>query len=184
MNQKHLLRFIKYKLKTEPNTEVMVRDGVPITLKQVNFEICPYHFMTFIEGWLDFSRFVFVMRCLSKELYRFSSTMDKRTLRRFFFEPKFIHCKCFPSTGWFGALVVEFQGENFSHPTLCEWWLMTDKVVAVPEGWWPRSVNAADDRWFLSRWWLWLMAGDRYCRAVVAFLEILPVVPATLSTLI
>ncbi|KAJ1664931.1 AMP deaminase [Coemansia sp. RSA 1813] len=35
MNQKHLLRFIKYKLKTEPNRPVIVRDGKTLTLRQV-----------------------------------------------------------------------------------------------------------------------------------------------------
>ncbi|KAJ1933439.1 AMP deaminase, partial [Linderina macrospora] len=35
MNQKHLLRFIKYKLKTEPDRPVIVRDGQTLTLKQV-----------------------------------------------------------------------------------------------------------------------------------------------------
>ncbi|KAJ1679329.1 AMP deaminase, partial [Spiromyces aspiralis] len=35
MNQKHLLRFIKYKLKTEPNRAVLHRDGKNLTLKQV-----------------------------------------------------------------------------------------------------------------------------------------------------
>ncbi|KAI8318550.1 acetyl-CoA synthetase-like protein [Martensiomyces pterosporus] len=35
MNQKHLLRFIKYKLKTEPDKPVIVRDGQTLTLRQV-----------------------------------------------------------------------------------------------------------------------------------------------------
>ncbi|KAJ2763429.1 AMP deaminase [Coemansia sp. BCRC 34490] len=35
MNQKHLLRFIKYKLKTEPERQVVVRDGKTLTLRQV-----------------------------------------------------------------------------------------------------------------------------------------------------
>ncbi|KAJ1860644.1 AMP deaminase [Coemansia sp. RSA 2703] len=35
MNQKHLLRFIKYKLKTEPDKSVIVRDGQTLTLRQV-----------------------------------------------------------------------------------------------------------------------------------------------------
>ncbi|KAJ1796035.1 AMP deaminase, partial [Coemansia sp. RSA 2399] len=35
MNQKHLLRFIKYKLKTEPDRPVIVRDGKTLTLRQV-----------------------------------------------------------------------------------------------------------------------------------------------------
>ncbi|KAJ1950308.1 AMP deaminase, partial [Linderina pennispora] len=35
MNQKHLLRFIKYKLKTEPDRPVIVRDGQTLTLRQV-----------------------------------------------------------------------------------------------------------------------------------------------------
>ncbi|KAI9506419.1 hypothetical protein BX070DRAFT_240936 [Coemansia spiralis] len=35
MNQKHLLRFIKYKLRTEPNKPVIVRDGRTLTLREV-----------------------------------------------------------------------------------------------------------------------------------------------------
>lgn len=35
MNQKHLLRFIKYKMKTSPNEEVILRDGKVLTLSQV-----------------------------------------------------------------------------------------------------------------------------------------------------
>ncbi|KAJ2746128.1 AMP deaminase [Coemansia sp. BCRC 34301] len=35
MNQKHLLRFIKYKLKNEPDRPVIVRDGKTLTLRQV-----------------------------------------------------------------------------------------------------------------------------------------------------
>ncbi|KAJ1946504.1 AMP deaminase [Kickxella alabastrina] len=35
MNQKHLLRFIKYKLKTEPDRPVIVRDGQTLSLRQV-----------------------------------------------------------------------------------------------------------------------------------------------------
>lgn len=35
MNQKHLLRFIKYKLKTVPDEEVIFRDGKVLTLEQV-----------------------------------------------------------------------------------------------------------------------------------------------------
>ncbi|KAJ2690501.1 AMP deaminase [Coemansia spiralis] len=35
MNQKHLLRFIKYKLKNEPERPVIVRDGKTLTLRQV-----------------------------------------------------------------------------------------------------------------------------------------------------
>ncbi|KAJ1741383.1 AMP deaminase [Coemansia sp. RSA 1086] len=35
MNQKHLLRFIKYKLKTEPDREVILRDGRVLTLREV-----------------------------------------------------------------------------------------------------------------------------------------------------
>ncbi|KAJ2806973.1 AMP deaminase [Coemansia helicoidea] len=35
MNQKHLLRFIKYKLKTEPDRAVIVRDGRTLTLREV-----------------------------------------------------------------------------------------------------------------------------------------------------
>ncbi|KAK6198168.1 AMP deaminase [Scheffersomyces amazonensis] len=35
MNQKHLLRFIKYKLKTEPNEQVIFRDGKVLTLAEV-----------------------------------------------------------------------------------------------------------------------------------------------------
>ncbi|KAL6452537.1 AMD1 AMP deaminase [Candida maltosa Xu316] len=35
MNQKHLLRFIKYKLKTEPNKQVIFRDGKILTLAEV-----------------------------------------------------------------------------------------------------------------------------------------------------
>ncbi|KAJ2558229.1 AMP deaminase [Coemansia sp. RSA 1933] len=35
MNQKHLLRFIKYKLKTEPDRPVIVRDGKTLTLREV-----------------------------------------------------------------------------------------------------------------------------------------------------
>ncbi|ODV81767.1 AMP deaminase [Suhomyces tanzawaensis NRRL Y-17324] len=35
MNQKHLLRFIKYKLKTQPDEQVIFRDGKILTLKQV-----------------------------------------------------------------------------------------------------------------------------------------------------
>ncbi|KAJ2611569.1 AMP deaminase [Coemansia sp. RSA 1804] len=35
MNEKHLLRFIKYKLKTEPDRVVIVRDGKELTLRQV-----------------------------------------------------------------------------------------------------------------------------------------------------
>ncbi|KAJ1960294.1 AMP deaminase, partial [Dipsacomyces acuminosporus] len=35
MNQKHLLRFIKYKLKTEPDKPVIVRGGQMLTLRQV-----------------------------------------------------------------------------------------------------------------------------------------------------
>ncbi|KAJ2663678.1 AMP deaminase [Coemansia sp. RSA 1200] len=35
MNEKHLLRFIKYKLKTEPDRVVIVRDGKALTLRQV-----------------------------------------------------------------------------------------------------------------------------------------------------
>ncbi|CAI5756565.1 unnamed protein product [Candida verbasci] len=35
MNQKHLLRFIKYKLKTEPNEQVIFRDGKILTLEEV-----------------------------------------------------------------------------------------------------------------------------------------------------
>ncbi|CAH2354152.1 AMP deaminase [[Candida] railenensis] len=35
MNQKHLLRFIKYKLKTEPNEQVIFRDGKILTLSEV-----------------------------------------------------------------------------------------------------------------------------------------------------
>ncbi|KAJ2049196.1 AMP deaminase [Coemansia sp. RSA 922] len=35
MNQKHLLRFIKYKLKNEPDYPVIVRDGKTLTLRQV-----------------------------------------------------------------------------------------------------------------------------------------------------
>lgn len=35
MNQKHLLRFIKYKLKTEPNEKVIFRDGKILTLAEV-----------------------------------------------------------------------------------------------------------------------------------------------------
>lgn len=35
MNQKHLLRFIKYKLKTEPDNKVIFRDGKILTLKEV-----------------------------------------------------------------------------------------------------------------------------------------------------
>ncbi len=35
MNQKHLLRFIKNKLKTEPTTKVIFRDGKTLTLEEV-----------------------------------------------------------------------------------------------------------------------------------------------------
>ncbi|KAI9501431.1 hypothetical protein BX070DRAFT_194672 [Coemansia spiralis] len=35
MNQKHLLRFIKYKLKTDPDKPVIVRDGKTLTLREV-----------------------------------------------------------------------------------------------------------------------------------------------------
>ncbi|KAK6465619.1 AMP deaminase [Scheffersomyces coipomensis] len=35
MNQKHLLRFIKYKLKTQPDEQVIFRDGKILTLSQV-----------------------------------------------------------------------------------------------------------------------------------------------------
>ncbi|KAJ2333640.1 AMP deaminase, partial [Coemansia sp. RSA 2681] len=35
MNQKHLLRFIKYKIKNEPDRPVIVRDGKTLTLRQV-----------------------------------------------------------------------------------------------------------------------------------------------------
>ncbi|PIA16177.1 AMP deaminase [Coemansia reversa NRRL 1564] len=35
MNQKHLLRFIKYKLRTEPDRPVIVRDGRTLTLREV-----------------------------------------------------------------------------------------------------------------------------------------------------
>ncbi|KAJ2742362.1 AMP deaminase [Coemansia sp. BCRC 34301] len=35
MNQKHLLRFVKYKLKSEPDRPVIVRDGKTLTLRQV-----------------------------------------------------------------------------------------------------------------------------------------------------
>lgn len=35
MNQKHLLRFIKYKLKTEPDEQVIFRDGKVLTLSEV-----------------------------------------------------------------------------------------------------------------------------------------------------
>ncbi|KAJ2474057.1 AMP deaminase [Coemansia sp. RSA 2322] len=35
MNQKHLLRFIKYKLKNEPDRPVIVRDGKTLTMRQV-----------------------------------------------------------------------------------------------------------------------------------------------------
>lgn len=35
MNQKHLLRFIKKKLKTYPNEKVIVRDGKEMTLGEV-----------------------------------------------------------------------------------------------------------------------------------------------------
>ncbi|EER34324.1 AMP deaminase [Candida tropicalis MYA-3404] len=35
MNQKHLLRFIKYKLKTEPDKQVIFRDGKILTLSEV-----------------------------------------------------------------------------------------------------------------------------------------------------
>lgn len=35
MNQKHLLRFIKYKLKTEPKEQVIFRDGKILTLEEV-----------------------------------------------------------------------------------------------------------------------------------------------------
>ena len=35
MNQKHLLRFIKYKLKTEPDKQVIFRDGKILTLAEV-----------------------------------------------------------------------------------------------------------------------------------------------------
>ncbi|OLY77992.1 AMP deaminase [Smittium mucronatum] len=35
MNQKHLLRFIKFKIKTEPDQHVIIRDGQSLSLKQV-----------------------------------------------------------------------------------------------------------------------------------------------------
>lgn len=35
MNQKHLLRFIKKTLRTQPNEVVDLKNGVPITLKMV-----------------------------------------------------------------------------------------------------------------------------------------------------
>lgn len=42
MNQKHLLRFIKSKLRKEPDTLCIVRDGKPLTLAQVSVasELC------------------------------------------------------------------------------------------------------------------------------------------------
>ena len=44
MNQKHLLRFIKYKLKQDTEEIVIVRDGQPLTLRQVfqSLKLTPY----------------------------------------------------------------------------------------------------------------------------------------------
>ena len=44
MNQKHLLRFIKYKLKQDNDEIVIVRDGKPLTLRQVfeSLKLTPY----------------------------------------------------------------------------------------------------------------------------------------------
>jgi len=41
MNQKHLLRFIKKKLRTEPDEVVIHRDGKDLTLKQVCY-VCVF----------------------------------------------------------------------------------------------------------------------------------------------
>lgn len=35
MNQKHLLRFIKYKMKKSPDEKVLYRDGKTLTLREV-----------------------------------------------------------------------------------------------------------------------------------------------------
>jgi hypothetical protein len=35
MNQKHLLRFIKKKMKVDPNARVIIRDGQELTLSEV-----------------------------------------------------------------------------------------------------------------------------------------------------